>query len=54
MLQDVLLGRSLEVDAHLGQLQAFAREYGVAVPTIDVVLPLLRGLDQSLRQAAAR
>lgn len=51
MLQDVMLGRSLEVESHLGQTQAFARELGVPVPTIDVVLPLLRGLDQSLRAA---
>jgi 2-dehydropantoate 2-reductase len=54
MLQDLLAGRSLEVEAHLGQLQAFAREYEVAMPTLDVVLPLLRGLDQSIRQTAAR
>jgi 2-dehydropantoate 2-reductase len=52
MLQDVLLGRSLEVEAHLGQTQAFAREHGVATPTIDVILPLLRGLDRSIRAAA--
>lgn len=51
MLQDVLRGRSLEVEAHLGQTQAFGREAGVATPTIDVVLPLLRGLDRSLRAA---
>ena len=51
MLQDVLLGRPLEVEAHLGQTQAFARECKVAVPTIDLVLPLLRGLDRSLRAA---
>ncbi|MGZ5259203.1 MAG: ketopantoate reductase C-terminal domain-containing protein [Burkholderiales bacterium] len=49
MLQDVLLGRPLEVEAHLGQTQAFARERKVPVPTIDLVLPLLRGLDRSLR-----
>jgi 2-dehydropantoate 2-reductase len=49
MLQDVMLDRSLEVESHLGQTQAFARELGVAVPTIDIVLPLLRGLDQSIR-----
>jgi 2-dehydropantoate 2-reductase len=52
MLQDVLLGRPLEVEAHLGQTQAFAREKGVATPTIDVVLPLLRGLDRSQRALA--
>ena len=49
MLQDVLLGRPLEVEAHLGQTQAFAREKGVPVPTIDVILPLVRGLDRVLR-----
>jgi len=51
MLQDVLQGRPLEVEAHLGQLQAFARTAGVAVPTIDMLLPLVRGLDRSLRKA---
>jgi 2-dehydropantoate 2-reductase len=49
MLQDVLRGRGLEVEAHLGQTQAFARATGVKVPTIDVVLPLLRGLDRTIR-----
>jgi 2-dehydropantoate 2-reductase len=49
MLQDVLLGRPLEVEAHLGQTQAFGREAGVPTPTIDVILPLLRGLDRTLR-----
>jgi len=51
MSQDVLLKRPLEVEAQLGQIQAFAREQGVAVPTINVILPLLRGLDRSLRSA---
>jgi 2-dehydropantoate 2-reductase len=51
MLQDVLLGRPVEVEAHIGQTQAFARELGVPVPTIDVMLPLLRGLDRTLRAA---
>jgi 2-dehydropantoate 2-reductase len=47
MLQDVLQGRAMEVEALLGQTHAFARERGVAVPTIDVILPLLRALDAS-------
>jgi 2-dehydropantoate 2-reductase len=51
MLQDVLQGRPIEVEALLGQVQAFAQEAGVAVPTIGVILPLLRGLDRSLRAA---
>jgi 2-dehydropantoate 2-reductase len=49
MLQDILRGRPLEVEAHLGQTQAFARAHAVPVPTIDVLLPLLRGLDRSQR-----
>ena len=49
MLQDVLKGRPMEVEALLGQIQAFAREQKIAVPTIDVILPLLRGLDRTLR-----
>jgi 2-dehydropantoate 2-reductase len=47
MLQDVLQGRPMEVEALLGQTQAYARELGVPVPTIDVVLPLLRALDKA-------
>lgn len=48
-LQDVLAGKSLEIDALLGQTQAFARELGVATPVIDVCVPLLQGLNQSLQ-----
>jgi 2-dehydropantoate 2-reductase len=47
--QDVLAGKSLEIDGLLGQTQAFAREHGIATPVIDVCLPLLRGVDASLR-----
>ena len=49
MLQDVLARRPIEVEAQVGQLQAFAHELGVATPVIDIILPLLRGLDRSLR-----
>lgn len=52
MLQDVLAGRPTEVESILGQVQAFARADGVAVPVIDVVLPLMRGLDRAVRQGA--
>lgn len=48
MLQDVLAGRPLEVEAIVGQVQALARESGVACPAIDAVLPILRGLNRSL------
>jgi 2-dehydropantoate 2-reductase len=49
MLQDVLQGRPIEVEALFGQVHAFAHEAGVPVPTMDAILPLLRGLGQSLR-----
>jgi len=51
MLQDVLAGRPMEVEALLGQVQAFARDTKTPVPTVDVILPLLRGLDRALRAA---
>ena len=47
MLQDVLLSRTLEVEAQLGQPQRFARERNVATPCLDIVLPLLRGLNRA-------
>lgn len=47
MLQDVLLGRPLEVEAIAGQVRAFGQEVGVATPVLDVVVPLLRGLSRS-------
>lgn len=50
MLQDVLLQRPMEVEALLGQPQAFARLQGVATPHIDVLVPLLRGLGRSMAQ----
>ena len=47
MLQDVLQKRPMEVEALLGQIQAFARENSIAAPNIDIILPLLRGLNRS-------
>lgn len=49
MLQDVLAGRSMEVEALLGQPQALAREAGVATPILDVIVALARGLNRSLQ-----
>jgi 2-dehydropantoate 2-reductase len=49
MLQDVEASRPMEVEAIMGQVQAFAREHKVDTPVLDIVLPLLRGLDASLR-----
>ncbi len=54
MLQDALAGRAMEVEAIVGQVQGFGREAGVPTPTIDVILPLLRGLDRALRLARER
>jgi 2-dehydropantoate 2-reductase len=51
MLQDVTHKRALEVEALLGQIQAFARELKVPTPNIDVIVPLLRGLDRTIRGA---
>lgn len=48
MLQDLLGSRPMEVEALLGQPQRFARELGLATPVIDILVPLLRGLDQSI------
>jgi 2-dehydropantoate 2-reductase len=45
MLQDAAAGRPMEVEAIVGQVQAFAREHGVPTPAIDVVLPILRALN---------
>lgn len=48
MLQDALLGRAMEVDALLGQPLAFARAHGVSTPALDVIYPLLQGLNQAI------
>jgi 2-dehydropantoate 2-reductase len=48
MLQDIEQGRPMEVEAILGQLQAFARDSHVASPALDVLVPLLRGLNMAV------
>jgi 2-dehydropantoate 2-reductase len=50
MLQDVLQGRPIEVEALFGQVHAFAHEAGVPVTTMDAILPLLRGLGAHARR----
>ncbi|WP_171019896.1 2-dehydropantoate 2-reductase [Hydrogenophaga sp. 2FB] len=52
MLQDVLAGARTESEAILGQVQRFARDASVAVPRIDVLLSLLRGLEASVQARA--
>ncbi len=49
MYQDVLAGRSLESEAILGQLVELAYQLSVPVPKCEIVLELIRGLDQSMR-----
>ena len=51
MLQDVDAGRALEIDGIVGQVREFGREKGVRTPTLDAILPLLRGLDKAMRLA---
>ncbi len=41
MLQDLLAGRPLEIDAQLTTVQDLARAAGVATPTLDLLLPLV-------------
>ena len=53
MLQDVLNGRTLEVEAILGQVQAFAHASGTPCPVLDTLVPLVRGLDRSLVHLAS-
>ncbi|WP_439574194.1 ketopantoate reductase family protein [Phreatobacter sp.] len=48
MLQDAEAGRPMEVEAIVGQLQAFGRENEIPTPAIDGVLPLLRALDAAV------
>ncbi|HVV92185.1 MAG TPA: 2-dehydropantoate 2-reductase [Hyphomicrobiales bacterium] len=42
MLQDLERGRPMEIPSQFGALKAMALQTGVATPTLDVVLPLLR------------
>lgn len=48
MLQDVEAGRRLEVDAMVGAVSALGRRAGVATPTVDMMLALVRQLDRNL------
>jgi 2-dehydropantoate 2-reductase len=48
MLQDVLAGRPLEVEAILGQTVALARQHGVHAVRCELMLGLMRGLAESM------
>ena len=50
MLQDAELGRPLEAEAILGQIQAFGDDKGIPTPAIDTTVALLRCLDLSIRE----
>jgi len=49
MLQDVLAGRGMEVDAIVDAPRRVAARAGIPTPTLDVVSGLVGGLDESLR-----
>jgi ketopantoate reductase len=40
----------MEVEALVGQLQQFARERDLRIPTIDAVYALIAGLDAAVRR----
>lgn len=46
MLQDIELGRAMEVEPILGQLLAFAQLTNTPTPVLDLLVPLLRGLNR--------
>jgi 2-dehydropantoate 2-reductase len=48
MLVDVLNGRRMEVEAILGNPVRIARELGVAVPRLETLCALLKGLDEAV------
>jgi 2-dehydropantoate 2-reductase len=47
MLQDIELGRAMEVEPILGQLLAFAQASATPTPVLAMLVPLLRGLNRS-------
>jgi len=47
MLQDIELGRAMEVEPILGQLLAFAQNSATPTPVMATLVPLLRGLNRS-------
>ncbi|KAK8092063.1 2-dehydropantoate 2-reductase [Apiospora hydei] len=54
MMADAMAGKSLEVDAIVGNVVRLAKQKGVAVPMLRTIYILARGLDSSLsRQEAA-
>lgn len=54
MLQDLLAGRPLELDAQLLAVQDLARQAGVSTPTIDITVTLLAQRARSSVQAGLR
>lgn len=47
MLQDVLAGRPTEIEATFGQVAALGRARGVATPTVDTLLHLVRAIEST-------
>jgi 2-dehydropantoate 2-reductase len=48
MHQDVIAGRSMEVEPIVGHVQQLARQHHVPTPALDVVYGILRGLDHGI------
>ena len=53
MLQDFERGRELEIAPLLDAVAALGRSAGVATPTLDVIMALVRGLDRNARTGTA-
>ena len=53
-LQDVLAGRTMEVEAILGEPARIGARLGVNTPVLDVILPLFRALNRTMRCTVAR
>lgn len=53
MLQDIELGRAMEVEPILGQLLAFAQTRATRTPVLSMLVPLLRGLNRTTQVTSA-
>lgn len=54
MLQDIEAGRTIEVEAIVGQVQRLARARGVVTPALDATVPLLRALNVAQAAVTSR
>jgi len=52
MREDIVRGRRTEIDSIHGAVQRLARRHGVATPTIDTMIALVKGMQSSYLQEA--